>query len=128
MAASDETMNNTSDHEEKLLNEINTLKHKLGTYQQISDDPKDIACSACPSQKLEYEICMQKWYNNTFLKGKAGTTLPCQPEYDVYNKCVLVCLYFYKSLGSISDYFRFCVQKHLKSKDLEHLLSFEFKE
>mmetsp|Transcript_36432 Transcript_36432/g.58417 ORF Transcript_36432/g.58417 Transcript_36432/m.58417 type:complete len:114 (+) Transcript_36432:110-451(+) len=97
----------TAQHEEKLVNEINTLKTKLGTYQQLSEDPKDIACSACPSQKLAYEICMQKWYNDVFLKGNAGTQLPCQPEYEVYNKCVL---------------------EHLREKKLEHLLQFEFKE
>lgn len=84
------TEDSTSKHEEKLVDEINTLKNKLGSYQQISEDPKDIACSACPQQKLEYEICMQKWYNNVFLKGNAGTKLPCEKEYNVYNQCVLV--------------------------------------
>ena len=82
---------NRSEQETKLVNEINTLKNKLGTYQQISEDPKEIACSACPPQKLAYEICMQKWYNGVFLKGQAGTELPCQSEYEVYNKCVMVC-------------------------------------
>eukprot|EP01084_Bolivina_argentea_P309907 536099_1 len=99
--------NNTSEHEEKLVNEINTLKTQLEPYQQISENPKDIACSACPPEKLEYEICMQTWYNNVFLKGKAGTELPCQPQYELYNKCVM---------------------EHLRSKKLEHLLDFEFKE
>ena len=107
MSTSSNPPTDTSGHEEKLRNELNSLKHKLGTYQQISDNPKDIACSACPSQKLEYEICMQRWYNGTFLKGEAGTELPCQPQYAVYSKCV---------------------REHLKSKDLEHLLDFEFKE
>lgn len=76
--------------EQKLRSELDSLQSKLGDYQKVTEDPKDIACSACPPQKLAYEICMQKWYNGVFLKGNAGTTLPCAPEYKVYNKCVKV--------------------------------------
>lgn len=81
-----------SEAEEKkdqLIQKISFLKDKLGSYQQVSDDANEIACSACPSLKLSYEICMQKWYNNQFLAGQA-TNLPCEVEYKVYNACVMV--------------------------------------
>ena len=100
-------MNQLVSKQEKMISDLSALKNELESHGSVSDNPEQMSCSVCPSLKLKYEICMQKWYNQVFLKQKHDPkkSLPCQPEYQQYNKCVM---------------------QDLKQKKLEYLLDIDF--
>lgn len=101
------TMNQLVSKQEKMISEISALKNELESRGSVSDNPEQMSCSVCPSLKLKYEICMQKWYNQEFLTKKhdPNQSLPCEQEYGQYNKCVM---------------------QDLKKKKLEYLLDIDF--
>mmetsp|Transcript_40970 Transcript_40970/g.50452 ORF Transcript_40970/g.50452 Transcript_40970/m.50452 type:complete len:111 (+) Transcript_40970:460-792(+) len=101
----DDRLSKLEEQEQKLVQGIESLTNKLSQEQGKQSNPNDVACSACPEQKLIYEICMQKWYNNIFLKGKSDGTLPCENEYNIYQKCV---------------------QPNLEKLGLKHLVDYKF--
>ena len=80
------------EEERKLVQGLESITEKLASEQGKQSTPQQVACSACPQEKLTYEICMQKWMNNEFFKGKSNNELPCVKEYEIYQKCVQVCL------------------------------------
>jgi len=68
------------------------LKKPVVVESRSSSSASDVVnvASCCPSSKLKYETCFQKWYTEEFLRN--SRKLGCVVEWGDYQKCVQKCI------------------------------------